>query len=129
MSLKILIVDDEPDILNLYARIFREHNYSLTFAGSVNGAAALIKADHFDLLITDLVLGDGLGTELTQLFAKEFPGAKSLIVTGSLLKTIGLDLTGVAECMGKPIEIDRLLKAVARELEKPSRIACGSYQL
>ena len=62
MFLKILIVDDDAAMLKLYERIFCGQDYSIT-------------------------LGDGLGTELTQLFRLEFPHAKSLVVTGSLSET------------------------------------------
>ncbi len=124
MSLKILIVDDEPDILNLYARIFSEQDYSIMYAGSVTAAAALIKANHFDLLITELLFRDGLGTDLAQLFAKEFPGAKTLLVTGSRLEAGSFDLSAVSECLGKPLNIDKLMKAAANTLRKPRETDC-----
>ncbi len=128
MFLKILIVDDDAAMLKLYERIFCGQDYSITLAASVAAASALIKANCYDLLITDLMLGDGLGTELTQLFTKEFPRAKSLIVTGSLAEIAEQDLSGVAECLDKPLRIDSFLEAVTRALAKSSGVACGALQ-
>lgn len=62
------------------------------------------------------------------MFAKEFPHAKSLIVTGSMAETAELDLTGVAECLGKPLVIEYFIEAVAKALVKPPRITCAALE-
>ncbi|MDA8326621.1 MAG: response regulator [Nitrospiraceae bacterium] len=127
MPLKILIVDDDPMMLNLYPRMLCGQDYSITLAAGVAAATALIRENHYDLFITDLMLGDGLGTELTRLFAKKFPGAKSLIVSGSLTEAGDMDLSTVTECLPKPLQVDRFIAAVCRALAAPERTTCESY--
>ena len=78
------MADDDKAMLNIYTRIFADTNYSIAKASSFAEAAELIKKDSYDLLITDLLLGDGLGTDLIKLFEKKMEGAKSLLVTGSV---------------------------------------------
>jgi two-component system response regulator PilR (NtrC family) len=125
MPLKILVVDDDPAMLRLYSRIFSGQAYLITLAGSFAAAAILIKADRYALLITDLMLGDGLGTDLAQLFAKESPGGKSLLVSGSLLAAGDLDFSAVSECLCKPLAVDSLMQAVSKALGNPREADCG----
>lgn len=116
MPPKILVADDDLHMLQLYSRVFSGQDYAVTYADSVASASALIEANHYDLLVTDLMLGDGLGTELARLFMRKSPGAKSLMVTGSPPEPAALDLYGVLECMSKPLETDRFIAAVAKAL-------------
>lgn len=119
MPPKILIVDDDPVMLNIYTRVFSGQDYVVTFANSVATASTLIKANHYELLVTDLMLGDGLGTELTLLFSQKYPGAKSLIVSGSLGEANPKDLSAVSECLSKPLDIDRFMETIAKVLDNP----------
>ncbi len=116
---KILVVDDDPVMLNIYARVFSGRAYVVTFANSVAAAATLIKANHYELLVTDLALGDGLGTELTLLFSQKNPGAKSLIVSGSLAEADPVALSVVSGYLSKPLNIDRFMETIAKVLDKP----------
>lgn len=125
MPPEILVVDDDPVMLRLYSRIFSGCDYTVVSAASLASAAALIRANHYDLLVTDLLLGDGLGTELTLLFAAKEPGAKSLLVSGSLAEADDLDLSAVSECLSKPLDIDRFMETVARILDNPSARPAG----
>jgi DNA-binding NtrC family response regulator len=84
MPRKILVADDDKAMLNIYTRLFAATSYSVSKAASFTEAARLIKTNSYDLLITDLLLGDGLGTDLIKLFESERAGAKSLLVTGSV---------------------------------------------
>ncbi|MCX5791937.1 MAG: response regulator [Elusimicrobia bacterium] len=119
MQPKILVVDDDPVMLNIYARVFSGRAYVVTFSNSVAAATTLIKANHYELLVTDLALGDGLGTELTLLFSQKNPGAKSLIVSGSLGEADPHDFSAVSACLGKPLDIDRFMETIAKVLDKP----------
>lgn len=124
MHLKILIVDDDPAMLSLYSRIFSDQDYTIALANSFAAAAGLVKASRYDLLITDLMLGDGLGTDLALFFAKESPGAKAILVTGSLLETEALDFSMFSVCLGKPLGIVSFIGVVAETLSKSRVTDC-----
>jgi len=64
----ILIADYDPAILKLYTRIFATTGYSSTMAASISEARGFLETNHYDLLVTDLMFPDGLGTELVELF-------------------------------------------------------------
>lgn len=113
---KILLADDDEDIINLYARIFKGTDYSLTPALSFTQAAALIEANHYDLLVTDLVFPDGRGTELIKLFGKKSAGAKSLLVTGETDAQEVLQRAGITDFFTKPFEVHRFMSAVTKAM-------------
>ncbi len=116
MPSKILLADDDKSILKLYARIFTGDKYALTTALSFSQAASLIETNHYDLLVTDLMFPDGLGTELIKLFEKKRSGAKSLLVTGAADADEKLENSGITEYFSKPFEVTRFMTAVTKAL-------------
>ncbi len=84
MPKSILIADDDAAMLNVYARLFAGTDYLISKTSSFAEAARLINSHTYDLLITDLMLGDGLGTDLIKLFEAKQAGARGLLVSGSL---------------------------------------------
>jgi DNA-binding NtrC family response regulator len=118
MPCKILLVDDDVSILRLYTRIFAGKDYSITMAESFTAAVGFIEANHYDLLVTDLMFPDGLGTELIKLFEKKRVGAKSLLITGSPDADQILKSAGVTEYLTKPFNVQHFMTAVTKALEK-----------
>ena len=113
---KILLADDDKNILKLYTRILKGGDYSLTTSLSATEAASLIEANHYDLLVTDLVFPDGLGTDLIKILNKKRAGAKSLLVTGEADAEEIIKDTGITEYFPKPFDLDRFLAAVTKAL-------------
>jgi DNA-binding response OmpR family regulator len=131
MPANILVADDDPTILRFYTRVFAGLDYNVTLAASLAEAASLLGAARYDLLVTDLMLGDGLGTDLAKLFKARFPGAKCLIVTGSDLEEG--ELEGV-DCFPKPLPNRRGSPApttdpegVMSRLSHPEKLRLGSF--
>jgi len=109
------VADDDKAMLNIYTRIFADTNYSIAKASSFAEAAELIKKDSYDLLITDLLLGDGLGTDLIKLFENKAKGAKSLLVTGSVEEADPKLLPEMY--FEKPFNLELFMATVAAALE------------
>ncbi len=61
---KILIVDDEEDIVELLAEEFEDCGYNVTTGNSVNQAIACLQKDEFDLILSDFRMPDGNGMDL-----------------------------------------------------------------
>jgi two-component system nitrogen regulation response regulator GlnG len=115
----ILVADDDKAMLNIYTRLFCGTGYTISLASSFSEAARLIHAGDYDLLITDLVLGDGLGTELIKLFEKKRAGARSLLVTGSVAELPPEQLPKVY--FEKPFNFEVFMAAVTAALAGPGR--------
>ena len=71
-QLRILLVDDDPDSLELVARLLERRGLQVTVADSV--ACALARAEQgFDVLVSDLALPDGTGQDLARQLASKGP--------------------------------------------------------
>src|SRR5215469_3426484 len=60
----VLIVDDEPDLLELVSLTLSRMNLQARTAVDVNSARRLLKSERFDLCLTDMRLPDGDGLDL-----------------------------------------------------------------
>ena len=115
MPKNLLIVDDEETMRRLYDRIFSGEGYSFTLAGSVAEAKRLMAANRYDLLITDLILGDGTGTELIEPEEENGCRIPSILITGGIEPwevPLFTEKYKLKECFRKPFSADSLLTAV-----------------
>jgi DNA-binding NtrC family response regulator len=115
MPVNILVADDDKSILRLYSRIFSGNNYSLTKAETFAEASRLLLSNDYDLLITDLMFPDGVGTELIKIFNSAKADAKSLLVTGTPQAKEMLDRDGV-DYLEKPFRVESFLEKVDKIL-------------
>jgi len=60
----VLIVDDEPDLLELVSLTLSRMNLETRTAPDVGTARRLLKSEQFDLCLTDMRLPDGDGLDL-----------------------------------------------------------------
>ena len=58
---EILLVDDDPNILEVTGWALKDQGYQVTPATGGETALELLNAKHFDLVMTDLNLGEGDG--------------------------------------------------------------------
>ncbi len=82
--IRLLIVDDNEDILSTFYEFFNSMGYEVKTA--VDGLVALKllrdEALFFDCLITDLVMPNISGVGLISIVKKEFPHLKIIAITG-----------------------------------------------
>jgi CheY-like chemotaxis protein/nitrogen-specific signal transduction histidine kinase len=80
----ILVVDDEPGIRALVAKILRREHYEVLEAGTAAEAGALADAQArpLQLLVTDIVLPDHPGTRLAEQLSAALPALKVLYMSG-----------------------------------------------
>ncbi len=119
--LRLLIVDDNEDILSTFYEFFNSMGYEVKTA--VDGFAALKilkdKSDAFHCLITDLVMPNISGVGLISIVKKEYPHLKIIAMTGygdqpgALASEAEADLV-----LFKPIDLFKIEDKVARLLEK-----------
>ena len=129
MSLKILIIEDEPDIRkNLEYNLSRE-GYSVLTAASIGEAEQLIYSNNLSLILLDLMLPDGSGLDLCKKM-KSDPDMQNLpiiILTAKddeVDKVVGFEL-GADDYVTKPFSVRELIlriKAVLKRGEKKKDI-------
>jgi len=113
---RILLVEDDDDISELFADALREEGYDVDVAGTVEAAWAHLDAHGYGLAIVDWKLPDGDGTSIADAAAQL--GAKTFLMSGYLPKMPGGRAEGHANIM-KPIMSDELVRAVRLALGGP----------
>lgn len=115
----ILVVEDEAIIRQSVRRLLQRHNYTVTDVDSLDAARAL-DLDSFDLIISDLRLPGGQGTELVEI-ASNTP---VLIMTSyaSLRSAVDAMKMGVVDYIAKPFDHDEMIKAVKQILTEAKSI-------
>ncbi len=80
----VLVVEDDPNVRRLIARILRTQGYTVLEAGGSRDAIELCRTDSRrpDLLISDIVMPRMNGHELAAQLKKQFSGLKILFVSG-----------------------------------------------
>ena len=128
--MKILLVDDDPEMLHAMLEVLRS-NPDYTTAVSTNGALALEHAasmNGVDLLITDVVMDPMDGFTLRHKLLESYPKMKTIFVSGYDLSdyepyTVGCDV------LAKPFEGALLLQAVARAITPVASVAADNDPL
>ncbi len=117
----ILVVDDVEKQREIAASILTELGYRVTTAGSGPEALALVGRERFDLLLLDMILGNGMdGLETYRQFIVHAPGQRAIITSGfseSERVTEAMRL-GVGCYIKKPYTIAKLGRALREELTK-----------
>jgi putative two-component system response regulator len=77
---KILIADDEPEVLNLVLDILQSDGYEVFVAGDVAAAIQLALAHEPDLLLLDVVMPNGGGYAICEALRAQAPGRELSVI-------------------------------------------------
>ena len=116
MPKQILVADDDPVLLSLYARMLAGTGCIVSRASSFAEARALINSHNYDLLVTDLVFPDGVGTDLITIFERKQGCARCILVTGAASELDPDKIPVLAGYFEKPIDAAAFLAAVTKAL-------------
>lgn len=78
-EIRILVVDDEVDILSLLKVLFNKFNFFVETAQSGNQAIEILENQQFDLVLTDVRMADGDGIELANKIRAKHPSKPSIL--------------------------------------------------
>ena len=114
-----LIVDDEPDILELLEITLSRMNINSKAAADLGQARQLLKQHHFDLCLTDLQLPDGNGLELVEHIQKHFPNIPTAVITafGSMDTAVKALKLGAFDFVSKPVDLKSLKSLVSSAIK------------
>jgi CheY-like chemotaxis protein len=124
MSVSILVVDDEPDVAELFRQRFRrearEGTYVMHFAASGEQALDLLAGEiepQLIVILSDINMPGMDGLTLLHEIKQRFPDLPVMMVTayGDDERRRRASEYGAAEFITKPVDFDRL-KAQLREL-------------
>ncbi|HTF92225.1 MAG TPA: sigma-54 dependent transcriptional regulator, partial [Verrucomicrobiae bacterium] len=116
---KILVVDDNPNLLELIKMRLESADYGVLGTGAEEQAIKLVKDQSFDLCIVDLMLANGDGLSLMEEFRSINPDVPTIILTahGSIESAVEAMRRGAYSYLTKPFEPGDLLLQIERALE------------
>lgn len=117
---KILIVDDNYEMLDVLQRHLKILNYHTYKASSVTEAIEVLKYDSIDLLITDLNMPEINGIELLKYTEEHFPLLPKLVITGmpSINNAVDAIKSGALDYLIKPFTTEEFSKSIKSSLLK-----------
>jgi PAS domain S-box-containing protein len=118
----LLIVDDEPVILDVFRRFLEGDGRTLLLAGSVREALAVgLEARELDVALVDKNLGDGSGLDVARALKQAKPDVEVILVTGyaSLDSAIAAVQIGAYDYVTKPVsDYDALNLKIQNAIDK-----------
>lgn len=115
MKKKILIVDDEPDIVSYLEMVLQDQGYETVTAGNGNEALEAVRADPPDLVTLDITMPEASGTR----FYKEMRTDPDLVQIPVVIVTAVTGLGGDKYAYEKFISHRKLVPAPEAFFPKP----------
>ena len=119
MAASILIVEDEETARMVVSEFLDDNGYKVQTAGSLAAAREIISQDDTDIIILDIGLPDGLGTQLLTEVARLPNRPQVIIMTAQNEVKIAVEAmkNGAQDFMVKPIDLLKLKESVQRASE------------
>ncbi len=121
----VLLVDDEPDILELLEFALRKMGLEADRAGNVREALAKLAARRYDLCLTDMRMPDGDGLQVVQHIVQSNLDVPVAVITahGNMENAIVALKAGAFDYLAKPVSLDQLRALVKSALKLPQTVA------
>jgi two-component system response regulator GlrR len=115
---RILVVDDDPNLLRVVSMRLQKEGYAVTSVDSAEKALAQVAISAPDLVLTDLKMGGMDGMALFEALARQLPGLPVIIMTahGTVPDAVTATRRGVFGFLPKPFESQQLLTEIERAL-------------
>ena len=117
---RVLVVDDEPGVLDFIKEVLNSNGFLCDCATSTRQALSKLRTESYHLLITDIRLPDGSGIDIIRIAREKHPYMSAMVITGFA------SIEGIKEAMGlgaldyipKPFSAEELLLAVKNLIKK-----------
>lgn len=126
-KLKIMTVDDEPEIIKSIERYLRFQpqfkNVDLINATSFEEALAKLESEAPGIILQDINLPDGNGLQFIRQAKKKFPMVQFIVITGAsdLDRAMEALSFGASDYIKKPLVMDLLCRVVAEARDRFDR--------
>ncbi len=121
---RVLVVDDEPDVRKVIKRILTKAGYDVIEAEDGEKAIEAINEGEnpvlLNVIISDIRMPKMNGIEAINYFQQQWPRVPIIVLTGipDMEMAIGFLKKGVVDYLVKPVEPEKLTRAVAKALEQ-----------
>jgi len=117
---KILIVDDDPSILDLLDQFFNRKGYECKTAENGQKALELLESFPFTIVITDLIMPKIDGLELLKIVKESWPDTDVIVMTGYTKNFTYTDVirAGASDFVQKPFTLDEIEAKLQRLIKE-----------
>jgi DNA-binding NtrC family response regulator len=124
---KILVVDDDRSICKMMGSILQLESYPFRLANSGEQARRAMEEEQFDILVSDIYLGDDSGLNLLEHIKATNADAEVVIMTahGTMETAVHAVHNGAFDYISKPFVVDDML-GVIRRIEEKFRLVEGA---
>jgi two-component system OmpR family response regulator len=129
--MRLLLVEDEPDMAALLRGVLEKHDFVTDSAPSIEIAIEAIETIAHDLVLLDRQLGDGDGATLIAYLRKRRPNVPVVILSarGTAEDRVeGLNL-GADDYIAKPFVINELVARLRAVLRRPTQLAAKRLEV
>ena len=117
-ALRILLAEDEEAMRTYLGRALEKAGYEVVSVDRGTDAVPLLEAEHFDLLLSDIVMPEMDGIELAQRCNEVSPATKVMFITGFAAVTLKASREQpTAKVLSKPFHLRDLVLEVERVFE------------
>ncbi len=115
----LLLIDDDPNTLASLARAFRLAGHEATVCDNATRAMELVRAQHFDLILSDVVMPGKSGMDLLEELKKAGVQTPIVLISGQANIEMAVKATrlGALDFLEKPLSTDKLLLTVENALK------------
>ena len=116
--IKILLVDDDPGVLQLLSMRLEALNFEVICADGGDTALAKLKIECVNIVISDLRMDGMDGIELFEKIQQLYAGLPVIVLTahGSIKEAVSATQKGVFSFLTKPVDKDELLSSIQQAL-------------
>lgn len=117
---KILVVDDEPDIVDTLKEYLSGKGYEVLGALSGEEALGMLGRENADLILMDIMMPGLKGTDVARIVKQKYPNIKVIILTGYPQETEDLVKNNMLEgIFAKPIKMQELYTKLSAVIGRP----------
>jgi DNA-binding response OmpR family regulator len=118
--MKILVVDDEPVVLNSCRKVLEEDGFDVRLVPSADEALTALKDEGFDLLLIDVKMPKHDGIYLIKKIKEQWSDIPIIVMSGyTTPDTIAAGAKmGAAAFIAKPFTPDELIKELRQVIQK-----------
>jgi len=120
---RVLVVDDEPEVLDTLREILEELGYKASVAASGEQAIAAMATVQPHVVFLDMMMPGVSGLEALTYFRQHYRRVPVIVITGSVEQKVAREARagGAFDVVGKPFDMDALQGLLARAMQLAPR--------
>jgi len=115
----ILVIDDNPSVIKLMAKILKANDYEVSIASGGGSGIKKLDKDEYDLVFTDLMMPGIGGMEVLEHVISKSPKTMCIILTahGTIKSSVDAIKKGAFDYITKPVSPSELLVVVEKAIK------------